>query len=262
MATGAGLISYFPSDTPGNPFILIAKEGGYLVDSVKDVAFGAGPQRSVKEDLQIAPETPKNDSGFRFAKTKFEDRAKRISAALNYPADPAKKVHYTQPTWNAEKERFVTIYSCVTQNSRWGFVKGGLKPEDEGNTRKTVRREFSEETGVQVKGDDDKLIKIGDNNGYDWYIHKAKPEDADIINAKFQERMARHYSELFQLQFIKLSDVKHQLRPIMNARSKQALILFETYLAANPGLVGGVRNKRKSYKKHRKTRKRQSLRRK
>ena len=116
---------------------------------------------------------------------------------------------------------------------KWGAPKGGTNA---GETKRAAAvREFAEEIGMNVRPDLlGGALAVGDYDFYPWTVDEA---GRNAILTAVAGRQARHYSEMFDVQFMPLADV---LALPLNAKSREAVEGFQATL------TGGSRRTRPS----------------
>jgi hypothetical protein len=246
--TGAGIIVYVREGRPVNdPLVLIIKEGRYLTDVLqyRTVNIG-GRMRNINGDLDTynGSVDKRND-----ALLSFTNRAQGISNVLQ------RRVQFSQPVHNGTN--WTTEYRYLSSDFKYGFIKG--RREGTETPLENIQREFREETGADLPMDPRLYISIDNTTGYDWYMMEINNEKKEDILAKYANRMRGHYSEVFDLNFVPLSEV-YIIYSRLNNKSAEVFDLVKSSLSAAPTSAGGRRrrrtNRKRTVRKNRKNRSR------
>lgn len=95
-------------------------------------------------------------------------------------------------------ERSYTIQKPES-DSKYGFPKGGSKPEDDNDLKKTALREFKEEIGYDIPSDELEYVKIiGD---YAVYTFHVDYDTKQRIERVIREMTEKKEGELFEAAF-------------------------------------------------------------
>jgi 8-oxo-dGTP pyrophosphatase MutT (NUDIX family) len=222
---GAGVLVTFED---AGRYVLTGKESVYLTDTTPTVML-YGVDRSVKDLQQSASGVAVGQ-----AKVEFENRAKRLTAALG------KRVQYSQPVQRGTV--WTTTYRILPADSKFGIPKGRIEAGED--TWTTAQRELAEETGIQINPRIPHAAVPVEGIDYEIFRIDITPSDAMGMLQAMQGRITRHYGELFDVGFRKPVDI----RDMSNMVTRRSV-----------AVLGGRR--RKTYRRRQRSRSRASRRR-
>ena len=187
--TKAGIIIYYTHGS--NIFILVGKTGFWLSDD-------KAKKEKIKE-LEMAKDYP--DYHF-------------LSTAYNLSVEYNKKIHFTDIFFSENEDCYRTNFVILKYGKSKITIPKGTHEINDKNTFNTAIRETFEETGFEIQRQNE-LKDISSKNDKDkFYIYKLTKEEKKLIDTIIEDRNKGYFGELFDLQFLNLSDIdKNELNP-------------------------------------------------
>ena len=185
----AGIIIYYTDGS--NIFILVGKTGFWISDDKTK-------KEKIKE-LEMAKDYP--DYHF-------------LSTAYNLSHEYGKKIHFTNIFFSEKEDCYRTNFVILKYGkSKITIPKGTHEINDE-NEFNTAIRETFEETGFKIQRQN-YLKDISSKNDKDkFYVYKLTKEEKEIVNDIIEDRNNGYFGELFDLQFLNISNIdKTELNP-------------------------------------------------
>jgi hypothetical protein len=200
---GAGLILYF--EDKGEKYLLVGKESRWIQD-LNDL--DAITMRILKRFQEY-----KEDNDLDKANKYFSEMAKELEGSLK-----------TNPVINsvAFMQNFMVRFDTPAKldgvgysvhyrylpkegNFLRGIVKGGMEPEDMGDTKKTIMREFREEVGIKLS--ESQLSFFKNEEMYDIYTHEVPLTSVKIFNERIKDRTMSRKGEIYDLTFKSATEI-------------------------------------------------------
>lgn len=234
--TGASIILWFYDDTAKQPILLTGKESKYMSDlsEYKDLVR----EKELFSGTDLVQ-----------AKKYFSKNAKDLEDILHNKI----KIKFDTPIFVGEG--YQVHFRYLEKGFKRGIIKGGIEGDE--TSEQAILRETQEELGINIPKD--QLVKVGICDGYQVYALDIKKKQYEFFIARIKERDTAKSGEVFDLSFKPLSMVEGQL-PEYNYKSKCSISLFKEYFL---GLrKGGKRNKHKSKKINKKSKRKDNTRKK
>jgi hypothetical protein len=142
-----------------------------------------------------------------------------------------------------------------------GIVKGGMEPEDMGDTKKTIMREFREEVGIKLS--ESQLSFFKNEEMYDIYTHEVPLTSVKIFNERIKDRTMSRKGEIYDLTFKSATEIMRSSKKQgtseylvgYNKKSQAIKDFLSSKTAATPASVTASRGGRLKGRKHTKSRK-------
>lgn len=205
---GASVVIWY-KDEDNQIYILTGKESTYLTDEHPD-------------DNDIKTKQVIEATNVSEAKRIFRKNA--IDLEARFPE--LKPIMFDTPiSVSGTTNRFTVNYRHLKNTFKYGILKGGIEPQDNGDIRRTIVREVSEEIGFIIDKKDFVYLGICSKNA--CFSLMLKPRDISPWNDKIADRIAKKNVEIFELSFKKMDDI---VPKTLNQKSKCAIDLFKPYL--------------------------------
>ena len=212
--TGGGIVVYYKS-TDNKHYVLVGKESKWLREINPTITLD-GKDRPLAGAVSTDPANLEYSAqgSIDFAKMDFTGRAARLSVALK------KRIQFDQPVAHSSGKGWTTNYRFLPDAFKYGVPKGGSNPSEV--TRATALREFGEEIGLAL---DPSIVTgpIETVDHYDFYRVDCSKELKGNIEAAVAGRAARHYSELFDIEFMLIETALALERTKINGKSRAAI---------------------------------------
>ena len=197
----AGIIIYYTDGS--NTFILVGKTGFWLSDD-------KAKKEKIKE-LEMTKDYP--DYHF-------------LSTAYNLSVEYGKKIHFTDILFDEKEDCYRTNFVILKYGKSKVTIPKGSHEQNDENLINTAVRETFEETGFHIQRQNElkDISLINDKDKY--YVYKLTKEEKTLVNTIIEERNQGYFGELFDLQFLNISNDKIDFNPF----TLKAMERFQKYI--------------------------------
>jgi hypothetical protein len=176
-----------------------------------------------------------------------DSKEKKAAIVASLPA----KARYVGRDFDT-KTKMYKSYSIqrVTADSKKGFPKGGMTGQDKEEVKNTAKREFREEVGFELNKV--KLVSQGKHSGSNIFTYEVEGSEIVKIEAAIKEMEEKRTGELFDVKFLKATDIEKELSHY-NLVSKKAfehvVSVLSPVAAPKAAKRGGANKTRKQLRK-------------
>ena len=173
-----------------------------------------------------------------------DSKEKKAAIVASLPA----KARYVGRDFNT-KTKMYKSYSIqrVTADSKKGFPKGGMTGQDKRDIANTAKREFQEEVGFELNKV--KLVSQDKHGGSTIFTYEVEGSEIVKIEAAIKEMEEKRTGELFDVKFLKATDIEKELSHYNLVSKKAFEHVLSVVAAPKAAKRGGANKTRKQLRK-------------